>query len=416
MSQSLKAPFPYEGGKTRWRERVWQAFGNTPDTAPSIYLEPFAGSLAVLLGNPNGPARREVVCDMSPGIANFWRSIQRDPGAVAKWADYPTIHHDLTARNYWLAKWDVENTARVREDADFYDAQAAGWWAWCKSNMIAGMPGDQSSRIPSGKGVQMQRDGLPSVSSQLGGKGVAAVRVDDVVPSHKPNSVGGKGVSMQRPDDRIPSLKPDSVCGKGVQMQRDGMPFVSNWGAGQGANMQLRDGIPAVCYNGFENAALQNPERRSAPLDGTRLQPWMLALSERLKGVIVLCRSWQSGLTSPMTMESYMAHHACAVFLDPPYLTSDRTAIYGSDHAGESDDAATGAYEWAVERGEQERYRIAYACHDGDFPVPPGWTCETMSFGSGMRREERRLSKLDCIMFSPHCFPQWLPQTDMFGA
>ena len=102
--QTLKSPWPYEGGKTRWSERIWQAFGDTPDIAPSIYLEPFAGSLAVLLGNPNGPAKREVICDTNPGIANFWRSIQCDPDAVARWADYPTIHHDLTARNAWLAK------------------------------------------------------------------------------------------------------------------------------------------------------------------------------------------------------------------------------------------------------------------------------------------------------------------------
>ena len=132
----LTAPYPYEGSKRRWRERIWQAFGATPDVAPPIYLEPFAGSLAVLLGNPCGPAKREVICDLSPSIANFWRSIQRDPDAVAQWADYPTVHLDLTARNAWLSQWAVDNTERVRSDADYYDAQAAGWWAWAKSNMI----------------------------------------------------------------------------------------------------------------------------------------------------------------------------------------------------------------------------------------------------------------------------------------
>ena len=131
----------------------------------------------------------------------------------------------------------------------------------------------------------------------------------------------------------------------------------------------------------------------------------MRALCERLKGVIVLCRSWESGLTKPMTMEAYMFHHPCAVFLDPPYLTTNRTKFYDSDHSQRPDDAATGAYEWAVERGQHERYRIAYACHDGDFPVPDGWVKETMSF-QGLQSEARRAAKQDCLMFSPHCFPR----------
>ena len=372
--QTLKSPWPYEGGKTRWSERIWQAFGDTPDIAPSIYLEPFAGSLAVLLGNPNGPAKREVICDTNPGIANFWRSIQCDPDAVARWADYPTIHHDLTARNAWLAKWEVENAQRMKEDADYFDAKAAGWWAWAKSNMIAGMPGYQA-------------------------EGRSFVRG---------NHNGGQGISMQRRDN-IPFVRGNHNSGQGISMQRrDGIPAVTptDFANGRGAKAGMRDSIPSVCYKGFINRETQKPEHRgmdATPLDGSRLQPWMRALCERLKGVIVLCRDWQSGLTKPMTMEAYMHKHICAVFLDPPYLTADRSTIYASDHAGDSDAAAIGAYEWAVERGNQERYRIAYACHEGDFPTPDGWTCETMQF-TGMQGAERRAKKLDCVMFSPHCF------------
>lgn len=42
-----KAPFPWFGGKTRASGLVWQRFG-----AVANYVEPFAGSLAVLLGRP----------------------------------------------------------------------------------------------------------------------------------------------------------------------------------------------------------------------------------------------------------------------------------------------------------------------------------------------------------------------------
>ena len=38
-----------------------------------------------------------------------------------------------------------------------------------------------------------------------------------------------------------------------------------------------------------------------------------------------------------------------------------------------------------------ERFRIAYCCHEGDFPVPDGWTFITSSFG-GVKDAERRAS------------------------
>jgi hypothetical protein len=55
VTATLRAPFPYFGGKSRAAHLVWAAFGDVPN-----YVEPFAGSLAVLLGRPT-PAR-----DFSP--------------------------------------------------------------------------------------------------------------------------------------------------------------------------------------------------------------------------------------------------------------------------------------------------------------------------------------------------------------
>ncbi|KKM69533.1 hypothetical protein LCGC14_1449830, partial [marine sediment metagenome] len=43
----LKAPFPWFGGKRRVADKVWERFGDVPN-----YVEPFAGSLAVLLERP----------------------------------------------------------------------------------------------------------------------------------------------------------------------------------------------------------------------------------------------------------------------------------------------------------------------------------------------------------------------------
>ena len=63
---------------------------------------------------------------------------------------------------------------------------------------------------------------------------------------------------------------------------------------------------------------------------------------------------------------------------------------------------ATAAYAWAIANGD--RFRIAYCCHEGDFPVPEGWTFITASFG-GVKDVERRASRQDMVMFSPMCVP-----------
>ena len=43
----IKAPFPWFGGKSRVAPLVWERFGDVRN-----YVEPFMGSLAVLLGRP----------------------------------------------------------------------------------------------------------------------------------------------------------------------------------------------------------------------------------------------------------------------------------------------------------------------------------------------------------------------------
>ena len=45
MGSKLKAPFPYFGGKSLAAGLVWSRLGEVKN-----YVEPFAGSLAVLLG------------------------------------------------------------------------------------------------------------------------------------------------------------------------------------------------------------------------------------------------------------------------------------------------------------------------------------------------------------------------------
>ena len=123
MSEPLKAPFPYFGGKSKAAPAVWAAFGEV-----KCYVEPFAGSAAMLLAAPEG-RRVETINDADGLLANFWRAVAHDPDAVAHHADWPVNEVDLEARHAWL----VQRAGRLRwqlEDPDFYDAKMAGWWVW----------------------------------------------------------------------------------------------------------------------------------------------------------------------------------------------------------------------------------------------------------------------------------------------
>jgi DNA adenine methylase len=129
-ASALQAPFPWFGGKATIAPLVWERFGDVPN-----YVEPFAGSLAVLLARPHAP-RTETVNDKDGMIANFWRAVRADPDAVAHHADWPVNENDLHARHAWLVARKDDLAARLEGDPHFYDAQVAGWWVWGVCNWI----------------------------------------------------------------------------------------------------------------------------------------------------------------------------------------------------------------------------------------------------------------------------------------
>lgn len=103
--------------------RVWERFGDVPN-----YVEPFAGSLAVMLARPHEP-RTETVNDLDCFIANFWRAVRTAPEEVARWADWPINEADLHSRHRWLVGQE-EFREKLKTDPDFFDAKIAGWWVW----------------------------------------------------------------------------------------------------------------------------------------------------------------------------------------------------------------------------------------------------------------------------------------------
>ena len=127
---TLAAPYPYFGGKSGACEQVWQAFGDVAN-----YVEPFAGSAAMLLGAPDAK-RIETINDFDGFVANFWRAIANDAEAVAHHADWPCNEVDLFARHGWLVRQAAELKTKLETDPDFYDAKVAGWWCWGACNWI----------------------------------------------------------------------------------------------------------------------------------------------------------------------------------------------------------------------------------------------------------------------------------------
>ncbi len=130
VAGTLAAPFPYFGGKSLACETVWAALGD-----PENYVEPFAGSAAMLLGRPN-VGKVETINDADGFVANFWRAVSLDASEVARHVDWPTNEADLIARHSWLVRNAPGLLQRLEADPDYYDAKVAGWWCWGACNWI----------------------------------------------------------------------------------------------------------------------------------------------------------------------------------------------------------------------------------------------------------------------------------------
>jgi DNA adenine methylase len=189
MEYRLKSPFPWFGGKSRVADEIWRRFGDVPN-----YVEPFAGSLAVLLQRPH-EAKTETVNDIDCYLSNFWRALSAEPEAVAQWADYPVNEADLHSRHLWLLNR-VEFREHMKTDPDYYDCKIAGWWVWgicqwigsgwCHSDCYAG---DPSQRHPSQQ--------LPHLGDA--GRGIHR-------PSQKLPHLGNAGMGIHRPSQKLPHL------------------------------------------------------------------------------------------------------------------------------------------------------------------------------------------------------------------
>ena len=126
----LAALFPYWGGKSVIAPLIWQRLGPVRH-----YLEPFAGSLAVLLARPH-PPQVETINDRDGHLVNVYRALAQDPTTVAQWAEYPSSEVEVGARGDAVARARAGLTAQLFADHHFYDAELAGLWIYCQSTWI----------------------------------------------------------------------------------------------------------------------------------------------------------------------------------------------------------------------------------------------------------------------------------------
>ena len=364
------APFPYFGGKSRIAARIWEAFGNVDN-----FVEPFAGSAAVLLARPDTHEwwnRRETVNDADGMISNYWRATQAEPDTVAKWADWIVSENDLTARHGWLVARRDSLQTQLEGDPDYYDAKVAGWWLWGICIWIGG-------GWCSGQGPWHQENGL-LVNEAERGQGVERKR------PHLSNA--GRGINRKLPhlsdagqgiNRQLPHL---GDAGRGINRRRPHLGGV--WSIGVGINKGAVD----VGTDGVGHCAAWSEH----------LQDMMGRLSDRLRRVRVCCGDWSRVCGPSPTTKLGLT----GVFLDPPYAHAERdSSLYRVEMQ-----TADAVREWAVAHGNDPLMRIAYCSYEGVDDMPADWTAFRWkakggyaSLGDGSNDNATR----EVVYFSSHC-------------
>lgn len=225
--QPLQAPFPYFGGKRKAAETVWPAFGRVDN-----YVEPFAGSAAMLLAAPPDATRIETINDFDGFVANFWRALAHDPDAVAHAADWPVNEVDLMARHSWLVRHRQPITEQLCADPAWYDARSAGWWVWGACNWIGSgwCSGDGPWVHDGTRLVRKEGDAGQGINRQLPHLGDA-----------------GKGINRQLPDDSTPRGDFIRAWMRELhQRLRDVRVTCGDWGRVVKDSITTRNGLTAV--------------------------------------------------------------------------------------------------------------------------------------------------------------------------
>lgn len=340
-----KTPFPWFGGKADAAEIAWAAMGDVPH-----YVEPFAGSLAVLLRRPHEPNRTyysETVGDTDSLLCNFWRAVQLRPQETAEAASYPVSELDKHARGCFLLRWrESEACAHLAGDPTFCDPLVAGWWAWCVCCSI-GAWGQGGPWWPDEDGRLRKRP-----RGKNGG-----------VKGNLPHLTNGRGVNHA-------GLREPGVSADRPHLTCDGMGV---------HRPQARE--PGLTVEEYVRADYEQTEGYH-PITMPEIRRWFAWLSASLRHVRIINADWTGAVNggwqrlltggASLTLHVRQGKGPCGVFLDPPYGDVGRDTLYGEQ---ESYTVAGKVREWCLAHGADERYRIVYAGYDqeGTELAAAGW-------------------------------------------
>jgi len=379
-----KAPFPYFGGKSRAADAVWALFGDV-----NHYVEPFAGSLAVLLGRPHEPNRpyfSETVNDLDCLLVNAWRAIQFAPEETAHYASWPVTEADKMARQIAMVRWrETDSANHIRGTHDWYDARMAGWWLWgvCISIGATWCNGGPWTADSDGHAYRQQR--------AANEPGVTAVR---------PHLVdNGRGVVR-------PGLREPGVRAARPHLVGNGQGVVHGGLRERGVTAAHLAVMPTVPYNldpgGFH------------PMTMPKLIEWFGWLSARLRHVRIVNGDWRRVVTpaASKTLPVRQGDGICGVFLDPPYDNDVRAKnVYVHDDGSVASDVR----EWAIANGDDPDYRIVVAGFEAEHAdqfAAAGWTShEWFTVGyltGGMAQRDPTKAGVgnqdqERLWASPHC-------------
>lgn len=339
-----KAPFPWFGGKSRAASLVWSLLGDV-----NHYVEPFAGSLAVLLNRPH-PCNRtyysETVNDLDGFVVNAWRAIQWHPEETAAAASWPVTEADKTARQAYVLRWRDEKVLDLLAGSpEWCDPKVAGWWLWGVCCQIGAFRGDGAwiSDPISGRLIKQPRlPREPGVSRDI---------------PHLANN----GVGINRPQMREPGVLSDDPANEFHQMT---MPELIRW---------------------FQ---------------------W---LSARLRHVRIVNGDWARAVTTGVlwTLPVRLGGHV-GVFLDPPYDTSIRSKkLYQNDN-----NIATDCHQWCIKNGDNSKNRIVLAGYDTEHQnleqhgwIKYEWFTDGFLTGglSNVSKTSTHQQHRERLWASPHC-------------
>ena len=128
--QAVKPPFAYYGGKTTLAPQIAALLPKHEH-----YVEPFAGSLAVLLAKT--PSRAETVNDLDSDLVNFWRVLRDHGDELRRVADLtPHSRAEYEAARGELPDDEVERArltwVRLTQGRS-HSMKPTGWW--CRKNV-----------------------------------------------------------------------------------------------------------------------------------------------------------------------------------------------------------------------------------------------------------------------------------------